>query len=100
MGLATDILSEAATDSSQILSTEQVEGIVKAMGDANQAAIKAQMDGQRDAIRASRTNPTIMYAVIGVVAVVALMMMMQKGGFGGGSYGPPQYDPAQCQGFK
>lgn len=100
LSLATDILSEAATDSSQILSTEQVEGIVKAMGDANQAAIKAQMDGQRDAIRASRTNPTIMYAVIGVVAVVALMMMMQKGGFGGGSYGPPQYDPAQCQGFK
>ena len=101
LSLATDILSEAATDSSQSLTTEQVDGIVKAMGDANAAAVKAQMDGHAEAVRASRMGSMMMYAAIGVVAVVAMKMMQRGGfGFGGGSYGPPQYDPVKCQGFK
>lgn len=100
MELAMSILSEAVTESTSDVTTEQMAPIVKAMNEANAAAIEAQMRGHADAINA---GGKMRLAEMGIAAVVVVVVAKFIQGFnnrGGGYDAQPQYNPALCVGYK
>ena len=96
--LATKVMSDASSGNVAHMSTEQLKGIVEAMGNANAAAIKTQMDGHVDAIGAGKER-SVVEMVITAVVIMAVVRALRPGG-GGYEGGPPAYNPALCVGYK
>ena len=93
--LSANILSDAVSGTSKILTEEQASDIQKAMSDGNADAIEAQMTGQTNALKETRKGDSgkmmmVLAILIAVGAAVAFVASQKTGTtsmFGGGCDG-------------